>query len=98
MAGKKNILVLDAKYRLLRGIGDEDLDRLFRYMIDYGDFSPEDKLEGVFLHVDDANEMHITSNRMNPHISVHLLSIKPSMVAHSKNSLKKVIEDIVSKF
>lgn len=91
-SGRSVTLVLDAKYRLPQNIGDEDLARLFWYLVDYGEITEENKLEGLFFHVSSISRIHQCVRRKKPEIIVHLLGMKPSNISRSKPRLKKLFQ------
>ena len=96
-SGRRITIVSDAKYRLREGIGDDDLNRFLRYLVDYAGFSEEERLEGLFFHLSNSGEFYQKVKRAKPKIAIHLLSLKPEIVDDSKKVLKKfftgVIED-----
>lgn len=95
--GKSITLVLDAKYRVPQNIGNEDLARFFWYLVDYGEFTEENKLEGLFFHVSSVPKIHETVWREKPEIIVHLLSMKPSNISRSKPELRKLFSHLMTR-
>jgi len=89
-SGRSITLISDAKYRLPQNIGNEDLARFFWYLVDYGEFTEESKLEGLFFHVASAPKAHQCVRREKPEIIIHLLSLKPSNIFRSKPKLRKL--------
>lgn len=94
-SGKKITIILDAKYRHLEGIDDEDLNRLFRYLVDYSEFLGEDRFEGLFFHVSEPSSIHLKAERENPRIAIHLLSLKPKNVCKSKEALRNFFSEMI---
>ena len=94
-SGKRITMVSDAKYRLLERIGDEDLSRFFWYMMDYAEFSEEDRLEGLFFHLSNTGNIYQKVERMNPKIAIHLVSLKPENVSKSKEALRKFFSSVI---
>ena len=97
-AGKRITIVSDAKYRLLEGIGDDDLRRFFWYMVDYAEFSEEDRLEGLFFHLSNSRNIYERVERMKPRIAIHLLSLRPENISSSKKALRKFFTSVIKDF
>lgn len=93
---KSITLILDAKYRVPGNIGDDDLARFFWYLVDYGEFTEENRLEGLFFHVSSMPKIHQRVRRQRPEIIVHLLSMKPSNLSRSKPELRKLFNHLVT--
>ena len=81
---------------MLENIGDEDIQRLLWYLIDYTGVSDEDLLEGILLHLPADDNIHQRVERENSKIVVHLLAMKPETVSLSKKALRKVLKDTIS--
>lgn len=94
-SGRKVTIVSDAKYRLREGIGDDDLFRFFWYMVDYAEFSGEDRLEGLFFHVSNSGDIYQKVEREKPKIAIHLVSLKPENIFKAEEVLKEFFSGVI---
>lgn len=92
---KKITIIGDVKYRMLRGITDDDISRFMWYLLDYAETLEGEALEGIIFHASSEPKIYQFVERKNPSIRIHLLCMKPNYIEKSKEQLWKIFNHII---